>query len=155
MYHRYHRYHRYHGYPRYLMDEVSNGSLIDSVTDPLWKYLYNTFTSKPEELRSWTFEKRFTYPYLSCVICHVSCVTCHMSHVIYLYICCYFFDKLRKLVGGGSVFNRATLSIFFGIYTGFSSDIPKYQLMKMKKLDRVGPVDNRPSIEKHHHFVKK
>ena len=78
-----------------------------------------------------------------------------MSHVIYLYICFFVVDKLRKLVGGGSVFNRATLSIFFCIYTGFSFDIPKYQSMKMKKLDGVGLVDNRPYIEKHHYFVKK
>ena len=39
----------------------------------------------------------------------MSCVTCHLSHVRHSY----FPDKVVKLVGGGSVINWATPSIFF------------------------------------------
>ena len=31
----------------------------------------------------------------------------------------------------------------------------KVETMERYKLDRVGPVDNRPSPKKHHNFVKK
>ena len=38
--------------------------------------------SKPYEIETWNFERRFTSPYLSFVMCHVSCVICHMSCVM-------------------------------------------------------------------------
>ena len=34
-----------------------------------------------------------------------------------------------------------------------SSEILKRQLVPCSKLDWVGPVDNRPSTEKPHHFI--
>ena len=48
--------------------------------------------------------------HVSHITCHMSHVVCHMSHVVFLYI--YIFYKVVRLVGGGSVINRATLSIF-------------------------------------------
>ena len=55
---------------------------------------------------------------MSHVKCHVSHVTCHMSHVtcqmsIILFI--YFFYKVVKLFGGGSVINGAYPVYFFNI----------------------------------------
>ena len=43
---------------------------------------------------------------VSHVTCHVSCVTCYMSYF-------FFFDKVFKLIGGGSVINRAYPVYFF------------------------------------------
>ena len=38
----------------------------------------------------------------------------------------------------------------------FSRNAPQTGIMKKKaKLDGVGPVDNRPSTNKHHNFVQK
>ena len=43
--------------------------------------------------------------HMSYVMCHVSCVTCQDNIF-------FFFDKLVKLVGGGSALNGVTPSIF-------------------------------------------
>ena len=47
---------------------------------------------------------------ISRVICHVLCVTCHVSHFFKT-----VFDKVVKLVSGGSVINGATLSSFYKV----------------------------------------
>ena len=57
--------------------------------------------------------------HMLCVICHVSCVTyhvshvmCHMSHVLchmLHFSSSFLLDKMMKLVGRGSVINRAYL----------------------------------------------
>ena len=73
--------------------------LIEWVIHPLLKYLQYTITLKPEELASWNFERRFTSPNLSCVMCHVSNVTCKVSHIRR--------KKVVELVGGGSVISGA------------------------------------------------
>ena len=57
--------------------------VINWVSHPLWKYLQQTFIPKPEKLGSWTFERRLTFPHLSCVRCHMSCVRCHMLYVTF------------------------------------------------------------------------
>ena len=49
--------------------------------------------------------------HMSCVINHMSCDTRHMSHV-YIFSSS-FWEKVVKLVGGGSVLNRVTQSNFF------------------------------------------
>ena len=46
------------------------------------------------------------FSHVSPVTCHVSHVICHMSHI-------FFFYKLVKLVGGGSVINGANPFSFF------------------------------------------
>ena len=59
---------------------------------------------------------RFTPPNVSHVTCFVSCVTCHMSRVRYhvshvtchnIFFIYFFFYKVVKLIGGGSVINGA------------------------------------------------
>ena len=50
--------------------------------------------------------------HISCVTCHVSRVTCHMSCVTCHFFCFFLFDKVVKLVVGGSVINGATPSSF-------------------------------------------
>ena len=76
-------------------------SLINSLSNLVIlckKYLKNTFTSEPQEVGSWHFEKKFTFPHLSCVTFHVSHIACHLIFVIYIYIFKYMFDKVVKLV---------------------------------------------------------
>ena len=55
--------------------------LIEWVIHPLLKYFQYTIILKPEKVASWNFERRFTSPNLSCVMCHVSNVTCKVSHI--------------------------------------------------------------------------
>ena len=47
--------------------------------------------------------------HVSYVMCHVSCVSCHMSHV---YIFIFFWDKVVKTAGGGSVIKWDSLSSY-------------------------------------------
>ena len=64
----------------------SSPSLIHSLTDwaiLYFKYLPNTANPKPEELRSWSFERMFIQHHVSCVMGHVSRVMCHVSPVTY------------------------------------------------------------------------
>ena len=49
-------------------------SLINKLSDPLWKFLQNIVSPKPNELGTWYFERIFTTPYVSHVICYL------MSH---------------------------------------------------------------------------
>ena len=42
----------------------------------------NTFTPKLYELRTWNFERMFTFLHVSHVICHMLDVPCHISHFI-------------------------------------------------------------------------
>ena len=107
-------------------------SIIHKDTDRLWKYLQNTVSPKPQELRGWTFKRMFTPHTVSHVTCqmspvilHVSYVTCHMSCVMLFF---YFFYKVVELVGWGSVINRATPSSFFHILSylprpGYNSQV--------------------------------
>ena len=44
--------------------------------------------------------------HVSHILCHVSCVACHVSHVTCQMS--HFFDRVVKLVSGGSVINGAT-----------------------------------------------
>ena len=44
--------------------------------------------------------------HMSHVTCHMSCVMCHVSHVM-CHMHFFFSDKVAKLIGGGSVINRA------------------------------------------------
>ena len=46
-------------------------SSSQSGTHHMWKYLQNTFSTKPLKLGSWHFEWMFTSPHLSSVTCHV------------------------------------------------------------------------------------
>ena len=51
-------------------------------------------------------------------MCHMLLVTCHVSHVRFHvsgFMCNFFFYKLAKLVGGGSVINKACPVYFFFI----------------------------------------
>ena len=61
--------------------------VIHPFSHPLWKYLPNTFNPKTEELGSWHFERRFTAPHLSCVMCQISFVTCHFSPIMHNVSC--------------------------------------------------------------------
>ena len=126
--------------------------------------------------------------HVSFVTCHVSRVTCHLSHVT----CQIFFNKVVKLVSGGSVINGAypvyffyLLSIFvpsffpsitfslcvfvdsFALYVLSLNSALYYNQMQLdllcikpcsrfkvqirgrnnRKLNGVGPVDNRPSTD--------
>ena len=54
------------------------------------EFMEFVFSRSVAELGSWNFERRFTFPNLSCVTCHMSSVKCHMSHVI-----CIFFKWLN------------------------------------------------------------
>ena len=86
----------------YLTDPVLTGQhrvcymntcVNKSVSHPLWKYVQDTFTTKPEKLGSWNFERRFTFPHyhMSCVTDHVSHVMCHVSHVMNFFFLLLFF----------------------------------------------------------------
>ena len=61
---------------------------------------------------------------MSRVPCHVSRVTCHMSHVtchmscVTFYLFFLFFEKVVKLIGGGSVINGATPSSLDAFFLG-------------------------------------
>ena len=79
------------------------------------------YYKQPLYLLSWNFERMFTPPNMSHVMCHVKCqvtchvtchvtcqVTCHMSHVTcHMSFFFFFLDKVVKLIGGGSVINGA------------------------------------------------
>ena len=63
--------------------------MINWLTHPFPPNIQITFSPKTCQLGSWNFERKFTSPHLSSVICHMSCdnyhmscVMCHMSHVI-------------------------------------------------------------------------
>ena len=49
---------------------------------------------------------------MSHVTCHASDVTCQVSHVTYHVSHVIFFDKVVKLIEGGSVINEATQPSF-------------------------------------------
>ena len=53
-----------------------------SVTDHFPPNHKNIINPKPLKLRTWNFERRFTSPHMSRVICHMSHVTCHMQFLI-------------------------------------------------------------------------
>ena len=116
----------------YLTDPVKPGlfykrlchSLALSVSHPLWKYLQNTVPPKPCKQTFWnnvhpltnvTCHMSWVTCHMSWVTCPVSHVTCHMScvtsHLKYIFQFIYFFsssfDKVVKIVGGGSVINAA------------------------------------------------
>ena len=72
------------------------------------KHLHS-LTVKPKKLK---FLKEVHL--LPTVMCQISCVKCHMSHVTcHVSLVMFFFDKLVKRVGGGSVINGLAESIFF------------------------------------------
>ena len=52
-------------------------------------------------------------------------------------------------------FNRDFMQHFFTAVLFMLKGIVHYFTMYILKIDRVGPVDNRPSTNKLHHFVKK
>ena len=89
------------------------------MSHPLWKYLQQTITPKPEELGAEIFREGSSPPtcHVSNVMCHVSRVTSHVSHVtchksIFFLFFLLFFDKVVKLVCVGSVIKGATPSSF-------------------------------------------
>ena len=102
-------------------------------------------------------------------MCHVShAVTCHVSHVTFL-----FSDKVVKLIGVGSLINGA-YPVWFFQYLTINETVDTWTFLSAKawpfnkftpidivhifttwKLDRIGPVGNRPSTDKPHHFVQK
>ena len=58
--------------------------------------------------------------HVSCVACHVSHVTCHVSHVMCHMSCVkilvFVFNKVAKLIGGGSVINGSYPGYFLPYY---------------------------------------
>ena len=93
---------------------------------------------------------------VSHVRCQVSGVTCHIFLLLFL-------DIEVELVGGGSVINGAYPVYFIVLFTVLCfcwtrlwCDEQTHWLCQglLYKLDGVGPVDNRPSPDKLHHFVK-
>ena len=93
--------------------------------------------------------------YVTChmlhVTCHVSRVICHMSHVIFI-LFYLFFDKLEKLIGGGSVINGANrssyyrpiltlfadlhvMSIFSGLVPGGRSEMIRHETQRKSLLN--------------------
>ena len=92
----------------FVIKSVSQ-SVSQSVGDPLWKYLQNSFIPILKELGSWTFERLVTSPpYVMCHVLNVtfcmSCLMCHMSYVNFFLL---LLNKGIKLVGGGSVIKGA------------------------------------------------
>ena len=79
-----------------LIDLVSQWSFVEISSEHL---PYQAVRAKELNFENW-----FASPIcqVSHVTCNVSCVTCHI----------YFPSKVMKLVGGGSVINRATPSSF-------------------------------------------
>ena len=60
---------------------LQTSSLFHRANHNLWKYFENNFTPRQKKLGCYNFERRFTSPYLWCVMCHMSCVMFHLSHV--------------------------------------------------------------------------
>ena len=84
---------------RFNMICSTNSFVINWLIHSAILFLKIFITLKPLELESWHFERMFTPPHLSHVICHMSPVTCHMSpvtcHVFFFFL--FIKNKVAKL----------------------------------------------------------
>ena len=83
-------------------------SFSQSVSQPFPPNIQNIINHKPEELGSWNLREcspptTYHMSHVACLVLCVtmSCVICHMSHIFF------FFYKVLKLIGGGSLINGA------------------------------------------------
>ena len=107
--------------------------------------------------------------HVSCVMGHVSCVAYHMSHVMFHLspVPCHlspFKCQLSHVTNTNNPWSEHRYKLLLYKIMKYSFAIIKLLkgklILKVKsgsvlELDGVGPVDNRPSPDKLHHFVKK
>ena len=111
-------------------------------------------TIRARELTVW--EKVHLPSPVSCVTCQVSHVTCQLSYVTK-------FDKVVRLVGGGSVINRAHpilfLVLLFSQYTslilkGSLANLPLLYLCKILAIDSMKATPGAPDTYDNPHSLE-